>query len=968
MPPVIAGKNSCRRDSTADRPPPHDTGCMTAGGTARATSPRLVGRDDELEALGEFAAALRDRQPHVALIRGRAGMGKTRLVTEAAVRWRAGGVQVLIGGCVPVEGQPYAPLVTAMRPALASNAPLFRMLVAGQAPTRSELLDALAFCLTSLAERSPLVLVVEDLHWSDRATRDALAYLVTQVDVGRWGLVATYRYEGPLPQTELVSFADVLERRPIMRLTLGPLSVSQVAEQVAEIVGEVPTSEEAAAVHRRSGGIPLLVEEVIAAGGSGVPDHLRSLFLAHLQEHGSNMIEILRVIAIAETCDEFVVAGTLGLDARPISLVLRQACDADLLVVDKAGYRFRHDLLREAVYDDIAPGRRRELHGRVAALLASRADADAAVLAGHWYLAGERERAALASFAAAEQAERMHAPAAAKVHYERILAAWPRLGDSIRQRCGPWDELLRRVAYVAERSGDFARAVNLTAERITAAEGTSADQALRWERLARYRWEAGDGHGSRAAYKEAVRVLPSNAPLAVRAMVLSGFAWHLAATFHFDEAKPWAAEGLTACRGVDDQAVRWQVYLAQGIAWLGTTAGHEALEESCRLATAVGSADWVSFSRIWLNVSIQHLGYSTDREPNLRIALRAAAADGLGSSTEAALRYMLAEYLCEIGRWDEAAAELELNLRRLRVTGIPALFSWGYEARLAAWRGDSATAQHALQRTRSLTELAPQQPVPLISGLVGWADRLLWGGQLEAAVAAAREAVALGSVSGYDAAEPLAVLCRAEADIAEGTRRQGGKPEASVRRDLTNRLGEIKREPAPRAAAFAATCDAELSRWSGERNPVPWWHALQAWQEAGDPYREAYARWRLAWAHVADRSGRAEAATHLAWAADVAARLGARPLGDTVARSAVRWRLPLSGARSDNSLAAALSARELEVLALLAAGRSNAEIADILVISPRTVGTHVSRILHKLGADRRAQVADLARRVGLLDE
>jgi len=508
------------------------------------------------------------------------------------------------------------------------------------------------------------------------------------------------------------------------------------------------------------------------------------------------MIEILRVIAIAETCDEFVVAGTLGLDARPISLVLREACDADLLVVDTAGYRFRHDLLREAVYDDIAPGRRRELHGRVAALLASRSDADAAVLAGHWHLAGERERAALASLAA-EQAERMHAPAAAKVHYERILAAWPRLGDSIRQRCGPWDELLRRVAYVAERSGDFARAVNLTAERIAAAEGTSADQALRWERLARYRWEAGDGHGSRAAYEEAVRVLPSNAPLAVRAMVLSGFAWHLAATFHYDEAKPWAAEALTACRGVDDQAVRWQVYLAQGIAWLGTTAGHEALEESCRLATAVGSSDWVSFSRIWLNVSVQRLRYTTEREPNLRIALRAAAADGLGSSTEAALRYMLAEYLCEIGRWDEAAAELELNLRRLRVTGIPALFSWGYEARLAAWRGDSATAQHALQRTRSLTELAPQQPVPLISGLVGWTDWLLWGGQLDAAVAAAREGVALGSVSGYDAAEPLAVLCRAEADIAERTRRQGGKPEASVRRDLMNRLGEIKREPAP---------------------------------------------------------------------------------------------------------------------------------------------------------------------------
>ena len=136
---------------------------------------------------------------------------------------------------------------------------------------------------------------------------------------------------------------------------------------------------------------------------------------------------------------------------------------------------------------------------------------------------------------------------------------------------------------------------------------------------------------------------------------------------------------------------------------------------------------------------------------------------------------------------------------------------------------------------------------------------------------------------------------------------------------------------------------------------------MHAWQAAGDPYQEAGARWRLAWALVADRSGRAEAATHLAWAAETAARLGARPLGTAVARVAARWRLPAAPARwATSSLAAALTARELEVLPLLAAGRSNAEIAEILVISPRTVGTHVSRILHKLGADRRAQVADLA--------
>lgn len=935
---------------------------------SRVTSPRLVGRDEELQALVEFASELDDRQPRVALICGRAGMGKTRLVNEAVPRWRADGDRVLVGGCVPVAGPPYAPLATALRPVVASNEPIVRMLAEGPSATRSGLFDALASRITGLAERSPLLLVVEDLHWSDRATRDALAYLVTQADAGRWGLAVTYRYEGPLPQSELASFTDLLERRPVLRVTLEPLSVDQVAEQVAEITGADPEPQDVAAIHRRSGGIPLLVEEVVAAGSSGVPDHLRSFFLARLRERGPDVTETLRVIAAAECCDELVVADVLRMGAPAVSRALDQARDADLVVVDPAGYRFRHDLLREAVYDDTPPGRRRELHRRVAELLANRPDADPAVLAGHWHLAGEREQAALTSLAAAGHAEQLHAPATAYVHYERTLAAWPWLSESVRDRCGPRDELIRRAAYAAERSGDFARAVDLTAERVAAAEGTPADQAMRWERLARYRWEAGDGHGSRAAYEEAVRVLPGNASTAVRAKVLSGLAWHLAATFHYDAARPLAAKALAACADVGEQSVRWQVYLAHGIAWLGTPVGHEALEESCRLATAVGSGDLIAFSRMWLNFSNQRLGYAAKREPNLRIALRAAAADGLGSGMEGALRYMLAEFLCETGRWDEAADELGLNLQRLRVTGIPALFSWGYLSRLAFWRGDFAAAERALEWTRALTELAPQQPLPLTSALIGRADWALWEGRVDDGLAAAREALALGSVSGYDSAEPLAALCRAEADAADRARRDGRGLEANVRADMATRLVEVRRETAPRAVAFAATCDAELSRWSGLRVPDPWRRAVQAWQATGDPYLEARARWRLAWALVADRSGRAEAATHLAWAAEAAARLGARPLGAAVARSAVRWRLPLGGVVSDESLAAALSARELEVLPLLAAGRSNAEIADILVISPRTVGTHVARILRKLGANRRAQVADLARRAGVLDD
>jgi DNA-binding CsgD family transcriptional regulator/tetratricopeptide (TPR) repeat protein len=754
---------------------------------------------------------------------------------------------------------------------------------------------------------------------------------------------------------------------PVTHIDLEPLTAGQVAEVAAAITGARIATVDAEALHRRTGGIPLLVEEVLALAVDGVPDHLRSTFVTRVAEQGTDVARVLQVIAVAGQCDELVVSDVLGVDVSNVAVALKRARDADLVLVDAAGYRFRHDMLREAVYDEIPPGRRRELHRLVAARLADRTDVGSAVLAEHWHLAGEREQAALASLDAAEQAEQMHAPATAHQHYERILAAWPRLSGHARQRCGPWDELLRRAAYAAERSGNFGRAVDLTAQRIASGEGTAARQALRWERLARYRWEAGDGHGSRAAYEEAVRVLPADAPPGVRATVLSGLAWHLAATFHYEEARRLAADAMAACAEVDDQAILWQAHLARGIAWLGTTTGHASLEESCRLATAVGVGDRVAFTRMWLNFSNQRLGYAGEREPNLRIALRAAAADGLGSSMEAALRYMLAELLCETGRWDEAARELELNLERLHVTGIPALFSWGYRSRLSAWRGDRSGADDALERTRSLTELAPQQPLPLTGALVGRASLLLWEGRLDEAVESARAAAALGSVSGYDAAEPLAVLCRAEADVAERSRRDGHDPDPRVQVELSARVLGLQAEPAPRVRAFAAICYAELTRWSGKRDPGPWRRAVEAWRMAGDPHQEAYARWRLSWALLADRSGRAEAASHLTAAGDAAGRLGARPLEQVVQQLATRARLPMRPVPRV-SLASSMTARELDVLPLLAAGRSNGEIADILFISPRTVGVHVSRILHKLGAQRRAEVAVLARRAGVLDE
>jgi len=804
---------------------------------------------------------------------------------------------------------------------------------------------------------------VEDLHWSDRATREALAWLACESSPGRWGLVVTHRYEGPLTSAELAAFADLLGHRVTTRVSLEPLSPDQVGELATALGGAPPDDETATRLHRRTGGIPLLVEEVVAAGDTHVPEHLRAVFRARAAAAGPGVVTALHVVAVAGECDELVVAAALGADAAGVAAALGRAVEADLLSVDARGYRFRHDLLREAMYDDAAPGRRRELHGQVARILAARGGADPAVLVDHWSHAGDPAEVVRSGLAAAAEAERVHAPAAAHRHYTKVLGAWPHLDDVMRADCPPYDQVLARAAVAAEGAGAFDAAADLTRQRIEHG-APDVDQALRWERLGRYRWEAGDGHGSSAAYREAVRVLPDDAPSSVRATVVSGLAWHLAVTFERGEARSWADAAVAAVAEVAEPGVLWQVHLADGIARLGTARGHAALEEACRLATAVGAGLQIAIARMWLNFSHQRMGRGGEREANLGVGLRVAAAEGLGSSMEAALRYMLAEYLSETGRWDDAAVELAINLERRHVTGMPALFSWGYLARLAAWRGDAETAGTALARTRELTALAPQQPLPLAAALSGEAERLFWAGRLDESAALAREAVDLGSVTAFDAAEPLAVLCGVEADLAEQVLREDLR--AGPGDALLTRLDRLRGEVAPRAGAFLATCEAELSRWRGERDPVPWRTALDAWERAGDPYRAAVARRRLAWALLAHRSGRAEAAVCLADAQAAAARLGARPLGESVVRLASAARLRSD--RGEPAPLAALTSREREVLRLVAAGRTNAEIAEHLVISPRTVGTHVSRILAKLGAARRTEAADVARRLGLLEQ
>jgi DNA-binding CsgD family transcriptional regulator len=266
---------------------------------------------------------------------------------------------------------------------------------------------------------------------------------------------------------------------------------------------------------------------------------------------------------------------------------------------------------------------------------------------------------------------------------------------------------------------------------------------------------------------------------------------------------------------------------------------------------------------------------------------------------------------------------------------------------------------------------------PLFAGLT---ELALWRGDLDQAKQLVAEAVPLVAANPRYATPMYGLGVRVEADRAELARahRPGQPaPDDGTASALLERLDQAAAGPAgagiPELAAWHATAAAEQTRQQGPSDPAAWAAAAAAWERLGQPYRIAYAGFRHAEALLAS-GDRESAAVVLGRAAEVTGRLGARPLDTEIKALARRARLNLTPHASAPAAATGastpaeqlgLTAREAEVLALVAAGRSNRQIAQALFISPKTVSVHVSNLLAKLGVAGRVEAAAIAHRLGL---
>jgi predicted ATPase/DNA-binding CsgD family transcriptional regulator len=994
----------------------------------RVASPTFVGRIEELQTLEAARRRAADGEPAVVLVGGEAGVGKTRLVTEFASRCAADGTRVLVGGCVPVgEGAlPYAPIVEALRALLGevgatavrelggpSWPELARLLPVLGEPDRTvppnqtaqaRLFELLFGLLGRLSELAPLVLVVEDLHWADRSTRDLLAFLVRNLRRERVLLVVTYRDDEPGQQRLGPYLAELDRGGPVQRIELARLDQAETVAQLVGILGTAPAAELADAVFARSEGNPFFTEELLAAvqaGSHELPPTVRDLLRGRVDALSEPARPVLEVVAVAgRQVSHRLLAAVAGLDDRVLVEALRDGVASQLLVTRAGhdGYDVRHALVREVVNADLLPGERTRLHTALAHTVADLLrsgeldwSGSAAEVAVHWYQARDLPKALEWSVRAGAEADGIYAYAEAFHHYGRALDLWDRVADAEARAGMDRVEVLQRAARVANASGDVSRALALI------------DQALREVDPAVDPVRAGLLHEHRGVYlmatrnlqarfealAEAVRLIPPDPPSKQRARVLASFAEALVIASRTEQAQAASEEAAAIARQLGAELELGRALVALGGAQADSGSFQAAvvsLREACRLAEQHADLDTLGRAWGWLGDTLMQAGRLEDAvEVSLSGRERLRRLGLAGQWQDTFLMVLMVKALFKLGRWDEAQRLATQALAKAQPEEGEA-YAFLMAAELEIARGEFQAAEAHLEtiKERSLSPAGTPTHARQHASLL--AELRVWQGQLEEARAAVQDG--LGRVANTDerlrSGRLLCLGMRVEADQAElgRARHNQGEVHAAVRaaNALASRAAAMAPNPlVPGAShilttpAVAALFEGERSRVEGLSDPVPWQLAAAAWLDLRRPYPAAYAQWRQAEALLASSAPRIQAETALRAAHAVAVRLGAVPLRRELELLAQRGRVRLEQPAQPvaepeaPSVAASLglTQREAEVLALVAAGRTNRQIGEQLFITPKTASVHVSRILAKLGVAGRGEAAAVAHRLGL---
>jgi DNA-binding CsgD family transcriptional regulator/tetratricopeptide (TPR) repeat protein len=938
----------------------------------------FVGRARELGELERALGATRAGTGATVLVAGEAGIGKTRLASELARRARQAGFEVLLGRSIDLVGTelPYQPFAEALRP-LGKPWQADRQTPGSQLRVFEETLAL----ITERAASAPVLLVLEDLHWADTSTLDLVVFLAHNVGDRPVLLLATYRADDPASASRVRRLADGVRRSgSALLLELRPLGREEVVELLAARAGHPLPAAVTDTIAGRSEGNPFFAEELLAAAGgqsAELPQALRDLLLQRVARLDHPARSVLRLAAAAGREAGYpLLRATAEQPDGALRDSLRAAVEGGVLVAEPetGSFRFRHALLAEAIYATILPGEREDLHARLAGELARSGAAGAAELAPHWAAAGRAAEALAASVEAARQAEAVFGLAEAHAHLERALALWPAVPDAAGLTGLDLAELCAWAARLARHVGAAARAVEL-ARRATELVGAEEPHraALLHVWLGEYLYEIGSNDAGLAALERAAELVPAEPASPERAFALGTLAGLLMVAWRYAESLPIAEQALALARslGAREAEVRALTVLGIDLACLGRDEeGITYVHQALHLAEEIG--DHLGLERAYINLTdlLTKLGRLRESAQLGRAGLEVIHRYGIYSAMLVANQV---ETLLAIGDWDEAE---KLSAAALR--GTASSFShW-----LLTIRADAEIGRGEFGAARAHLEAASGTlPEDHVFGLYDayLAELALWERRWTDADAAIQDGLARARrretapirvwfcAKGLRAQAELAALARARRDAG------------AVRSWLTRAqelLTAARRAAAeasavtPNAGGWLALAEAEYERARGPARPESWSQAAGSWERLERPPVAAYCRWRQAEALVAAGASRAEAAVPLQQAHAVADRIGAKPLLRELELLAQRARLDLApppaaftGGKHGPVEILGLTAREAEVLDLLARGYTNREIAATLVISVKTASVHVSHILRKLGAPNRLEAAAIAHRL-----
>jgi DNA-binding CsgD family transcriptional regulator/tetratricopeptide (TPR) repeat protein len=825
-----------------------------------------------------------------ALVGGEAGVGKTTLA-RLFVETCPASFRVLWGACDPLSTpRPLGPFQD-----MAPFAALLR-----ERQGRHGLLTAL---LDELSVRT--VMVVEDAHWADEATLDALRFIGRRATGTRSVVVVTYRDD------------EVGAGHPL-RTLLGDLSTAAGCERLG-VPALSPTGVrtltaghalDAERLHRVTGGNAFYVTEVLAAPGWTVPLSVTDAVLARVSRASAEARGLIDLVSVAPGGLELEVASHL-IDGAIAAL--DESVERGILVLAGDRMSFRHELARLAIEGAVAAGRRREFHTRLLDVLEAQDGADLARLAHHADAAGDAERVLRYAPAAAREASARGAHREAARQLERAVGYAGGL---------PSSELADLLSFLADERIGF----DAPAERVALLEqivelrrrcgderGVGATLAL----LARTFWALGRIRDAFRCVAEAVEILEQLPPGPELAHAYAAYSLQEMLARRGREAVAWGSRAIELAEQVGASVALRMALNSVGsaqIACFEQLDGIELLERAVRIASAEGDDFEVGRALGNLGGCLEEI-----RHYELAVAYleRAVSFDEEHDldALEGHVRAELAKVRFEQGRWDEADRLAEQALRHRDVFRAIAIFALCVQGRIRARRGDPDAESFLLE---SMTLAHDTDDV----GDIQW----VWP--------PAAGCAELAWLGGRAAEIPALVTPAYERACALGVRWAIGELGTWL-----VRAGALDRLPDGVPSAFALRGRA----------------AAAEWRRIGCPYEEAEA--------LADGD---ESAMREALAIFTA--LGAEPaadrLRDKMRRVGVRG-VPARPRASTRTAPAQLTRRQLEVLALLESGLSNAEIARRLFISEKTAGHHVSAILRKLGAGTRGEAAAAARKIGI---